>query len=205
MRFRIFSALLFLLPGCATSGVGAKDQAAFPLEPLVTPKTATLPVPVGVNPPTPFIVSPEGQPGSYPKPPSGSGVEPPPSRTSERRPECTPEIVPHLGGDALHNVCADKVPLNDFIGFDVLVNGKRFDALQLERSTLWEVKTDNFDTYTAALRKIVIEKQVVELKRERDLAVACGFSFSVGVRSAAHAEALRKEDRSLNIVIMNWC
>ncbi|MCY1017147.1 DUF6310 domain-containing protein [Pyxidicoccus sp. MSG2] len=130
---------------------------------------------------------------------------PPESAEQDRRPECAPRPVPHLGGDALHNTCADRVPQNDARGFDVLVNGKRFDALQLRARVLWEVKTDNFDTYPPELQEIVIAKQVKELRRERDLARACGFNFWVGVRSAEHRAALRDADRSLDIVVMDWC
>jgi hypothetical protein len=125
--------------------------------------------------------------------------------TSERRPECVPEIKPHLGGDALHNACADKVPQNSFRGFDVLVNGKRFDAMQLGAGVLWEVKTDSFDSYTSALQKIVIGKQAAELRRENELAMACGLYFSVGVRSAAHKAALLTQEPTLHIVVMDWC
>ncbi|WP_370644252.1 DUF6310 domain-containing protein [Myxococcus sp. RHSTA-1-4] len=70
---------------------------------------------------------------------------------------------------------------------------------------LWEVKTDNFDTYPPDLRDIVIKKQVKELQRERALAAACGFRFQVGVRSAAHKAALEREDRRLDVAVMDWC
>jgi hypothetical protein len=72
---------------------------------------------------------------------------------------------------------------------------------------LWEVKTDNFDTYPHDLRRIVIENQVLELQRERELARACGFDFRVGVRSAAHKAALERADPELEgiIVVMDWC
>ncbi|RKH34651.1 hypothetical protein D7Y13_12735 [Corallococcus praedator] len=131
---------------------------------------------------------------------------PPPSpEPHERRLECTPRPVPHLGGDALHNLCADKVPKNEFPGSDVLVNGKRFDALQLRQRLLWEVKTDNFDTYPTFLRTQVIENQLPELQRERTLAKACGFDFRIGVSSAAHRDALRDRDITLNVVVMDWC
>ncbi|MBE4748924.1 hypothetical protein G4177_12205 [Corallococcus sp. ZKHCc1 1396] len=140
---------------------------------------------------------------------SGQDVFPPgpPSfqEPRERRPECTPQPVPHLGGDALHNQCADKVPQNAFPGSDVLVNGKRFDALQLHSRLLWEVKTDNFDLYTPALKRISIAKQVSELRRERELAKDCGYDFVVGVRSAAHRTALLAQINNLNIIIMDWC
>jgi hypothetical protein len=89
----------------------------------------------------------------------------------------------------------------------VFVNGKDFDALQLATRTLWEVKTDNFDTYPPDLREIVVESQVEELRDERALALACGFSFRVGVRSPAHKAALERAARDLRglIVVMEWC
>jgi translation elongation factor EF-4 len=87
----------------------------------------------------------------------------------------------------------------------VFVNGKNFDALQLATRTLWEVKTDNFDTYPPDLQRIVLEDQVPELQYERALALACGFNFRVGVRSAAHKAALESLDRNLDIVVMEWC
>jgi hypothetical protein len=165
----------------------------------------TVPAPVGLSPPVPIGVVPEALPDPRPRRSSKEDKEPAPALTSERPPDCVPQLVPHLGGDVLHNKCADRVPQNGASGFDVLVNGKRFDALQPAVRALWEVKTDNFDTYTVTLRKIVIDKQVPELQRERELASACGFDFLVGVRSSAHQAALLKQDASLKIVVMDWC
>ncbi len=128
--------------------------------------------------------------------------------TERDRPRCEPEPVPyHLGGNKLHDTCADRIPNNSFPGGDVFVNGKNFDALQLATRTLWEVKTDNFDTYPPDLRRIVLEDQVPELLHERALALACGFDFKVGVRSAAHKAALEFADPRLKglIVVMHWC
>jgi hypothetical protein len=140
--------------------------------------------------------------------PSGQGWPPltPPGPTERARaPDCTPRPVPHLGGDALHNICADRIPQNAFPGSDVLVNGKNFDALQFRARVLWEVKTDNFEKYTADLQDIVIDKQVIELRRERELARACGFDFRVGVRSPLHRAALLEVEPNLDIVVMEWC
>jgi hypothetical protein len=113
----------------------------------------------------------------------------------------------HFGGNKLHDTCADRIPNNSFPGGDVFVNGKNFDALQLATHTLWEVKTDNFDTYPRDLRGFVIRDQVPKLLIERDLARACGFDFRVGVRSAAHKAALESVEPELEglIVIMDWC
>jgi hypothetical protein len=115
--------------------------------------------------------------------------------------------VPPKGGHDGHNECADNVPFNAFRGANALVNGIAYDALQLPARILWEVKTDNFDTYTEALRGFVIEDQVAKMRRERDFARACGFDFRVGVRSEAHKEALEEAARDLRglIVVMDWC
>jgi hypothetical protein len=156
--------------------------------------------------------APAPQPLAEPRPkpePAGEDWFPPvpPEPPQRERPECAPQPVPHRGGDDLHDQCADRVPQNGFPGWDVLVNGKQFDALQLGTRVLWEIKTDNFDTYSAYLRRTVPEQQAVELRRERDLARACGFDFRVGVRSAAHKVALEFADPKLEgiIVVMDWC
>ncbi|NNC21945.1 hypothetical protein HRD49_36195 [Corallococcus exiguus] len=143
---------------------------------------------------------------------SGQDWFPPPGPPSsaeprERRPECIPKRVPPKGGHPLHNRCADGIPGNTFRGANALVNGKAYDGLQSAFRTLWEVKTDNFDTYSAFLRRTVPEKQLMEMRHERDLARACGFDFRVGVRSAAHQEALEIADPDLEgtIILMEWC
>jgi hypothetical protein len=119
----------------------------------------------------------------------------------ERRPECRPVPVPHAGEDAPHNECADTFPPNRYPGNDVLVGGKRFDALQVGARVLWEIKTYQFDTYSDFLRDRVIDDQVEEFQEDRDIAAACGYSFVIGVSSAAHKEALLRQDPSLRIVV----
>jgi hypothetical protein len=47
--------------------------------------------------------------------------------------------------------------------------------------------------------------KIPEIRREKILAEACGYKFVVGVRSPAHKEALLALDRSLEIVVMDWC
>ncbi|RKG79739.1 hypothetical protein D7W79_09680 [Corallococcus exercitus] len=136
--------------------------------------------------------------------PAGQGWKPPVppvpvSRT--RRDSCEPVPVPHAGDDDPHNECADTFPPNRYPGHDVLVNGKRFDALQVGVRVLWEIKTYQFDTYSKFLRDRVIEEQVEEFQEDRDIAAACGYTFVVGVSSAAHKAALQREDPSLKIVV----
>jgi hypothetical protein len=126
---------------------------------------------------------------------------PAPPNTTEHSPECRPVPVPHAGEDAPHNDCADTFPPNRYPGMDVLVGGKRFDALQVGVRVLWEIKTHQFDTYSDFLRDQVLRDQVAELLEERDIAAACGYDFVVGVSSAAHKEALRALDPSLKIVV----
>lgn len=73
---------------------------------------------------------------------------------------------------------------------DVLVGGKHFDALQVGVRVLWEIKTDQFDTYSGFLRDQVIEDQVAEFREDREIARNCGYGFVAGVSSAAHKKAL---------------
>jgi hypothetical protein len=173
--------------------------------PQVKPVPETRPVPETA--PAPQKPSPKKRPKPEPRGPDFPPIGPI-DVTERDRPRCEPEPVPyHLGGNKLHDTCADRIPNNGFPGGDVFVNGKNFDALQLATRTLWEVKTDNFDTYTDDLQVIVVKSQVPKLRHERALALACGFDFHVGVRSEAHKEALEEEAPDLIglIVVMDWC
>jgi hypothetical protein len=146
-----------------------------------------------------------------PKPePQGPELPPlVPTETSERerRRRCEPQRVPHRGGHGPHNACADSVPDNDFSGWDALVNGKNFDALQLRTRTLWEIKTNDIETYNPFVRRVELDKQIEEARRERALAAACGFDFRIGVRSTEHREALEDAAPDLRglIEVMDWC
>jgi hypothetical protein len=84
---------------------------------------------------------------------------------------------------------------------DVFVGGERFDALQVGVRVLWEIKTHRFDTYNAYIRGQEIEKELEQLRKERDAARACGYDFVVGVSTQAHKDALLRRDRAFNIVV----
>ncbi|RKH50189.1 hypothetical protein D7Y23_14360 [Corallococcus sp. AB050B] len=133
-------------------------------------------------------------------PPVPPGLEP-----RDRPPECTPRRIPPKGGHPLHNKCADNIPANAFRGANVLVNGKAFDALQPATRTLWEVKTNDIETYNPFIRQTELDKQVGEAQRERALAAACGYDFVIGVRSEAHKALLELADFTLKVVVMEWC
>ncbi len=124
----------------------------------------------------------------------------------EDDPRCKPIPLPrHRGGHDPHNECADKMPGNTFPGGDVFVNGKNFDALQLTKRTLWEVKTDDFDKHNRRSQQFFIEVKLPEIQRERRLAEECGYEFVLGVRSEAHKAALELADKTLEVVVMDWC
>ena len=123
----------------------------------------------------------------------------------EDDPRCKPVPVPHLGGHDPHNQCADLIPNNSFPGWDVFVNGKNFDAMQLATRTLWDVKTDDFDIHSPRSQAFFAKVKLPEIRREARLARECGYDFIVGVKSAAHKEALEKLDKTLTIVVMEWC
>ncbi|MCP3103124.1 DUF6310 domain-containing protein [Myxococcus sp. K15C18031901] len=180
-----------------------------------------LPAPIGLAPPVPLVIHPESatkQPSVVregdgmaasseepePRPArdgQGARTNPPPPVEASRRPECALQWVPHSGGDAVHDRCADAFPPNRFPGKDVLVHGKRFDALQVGANVLWEIKTDRFDGYSRFLRAKVVDTQVPELQRERAIALGCGYGFRVGVSSEAHRAALLVLDADLDIVV----
>jgi hypothetical protein len=123
----------------------------------------------------------------------------------EHRPECRPIPGPPRGGNDPHNACADKITGNSFPGFNVLVNGKHFDALVLATRTLWEVKTDNFDIHSPHSQRFFARVKLPEIRREKRLAEECGYQFVVGVKSPAHKAALLALDPDLTIVVMDWC
>jgi uncharacterized protein DUF6310 len=148
---------------------------------------------------------------AQPRPAKAAAREPSPQKqpasvlVEEDDPRCKPIPVKHLGGNDPHNKCADLMPNNSFPGWDVFVNGKNFDALQLATRTLWDVKTDAFDKHSPHSQRFFARMKLPELQREKRLAEACGYNFVVGVKSAAHKVALEKLDPNLNIEIMNWC
>jgi hypothetical protein len=126
---------------------------------------------------------------------------PPDTRERERSRRCEAIPVKHRGGDDAHNKCADEFPPNRYPGKDVLVNGKNFDALQVGVRVLWEIKTDQYDTYKPYLKKQVVRDQLKEFDEDRRLAEACGYVFKVGVSSEAHKKALEAADPSFDIVV----
>ena len=167
------------------------------------PVSVTKPVPE--TRPTPQEPSPKQRPRQERKGPDFPPLGPIETSERERRRKCEPLPMPHRGGDNEHNKCADKMPNNSFPGWDVFVNGKNFDALQLATRTLWEVKTDDFDIHSLHSQKFFAKVKLPEIQREKRLAEACGYNFAVGVRSAAHKAALLELDPELTIVVMDWC
>jgi hypothetical protein len=84
---------------------------------------------------------------------------------------------------------------------DVLVGGVRFDALQVGVRVLWEIKTHQFDSYNAFIRRREIEKELDQIEKEQDAAAACGYGYVIGVSAQAHKGALLEADSSLNVVV----
>jgi hypothetical protein len=140
-----------------------------------------------------------------PKPePQGEDRPPPlpPEPTDrERDRKCEAIPVPHSGGNKAHNRCADWYPPNRWPGKDAHVDGKNFDALQVGVRVLWELKVEYFDEYSDFLKGITVKKEVKEFRAYRATALACGYTFKVGVISEAHKAALLDEDDSFDIVV----
>lgn len=84
---------------------------------------------------------------------------------------------------------------------DVLVGGVSFDALQLGARVLWEIKTHRFDTYPDFIQEQEIEKELMQLRKQRAAAQACGYEYIIGVSTQAHKDALLAIERSLDIVV----
>ncbi|NOK08093.1 hypothetical protein HNS30_03450 [Corallococcus exercitus] len=142
---------------------------------------------------------PEAEPG-----PAGQDWQPPVppvpvDRT--RHASCEPVPVPRASKDVPHNECADRVPPNRYPGMDVSVNGIRFDALQVGVRVLWEIKTHQFDSYRVFIQDREIEKELKQLDKERDTALACGYDFVVGVSTDAHRVALLALDSTFKVVV----
>jgi hypothetical protein len=143
--------------------------------------------------------------------PEGEGRPPPltPEPTDrERNRRC--EVIPkkHRGGDKAHNDCADRYPPNRYPGMDAVVDGKAFDALQAGVRVLWEIKTDEFGTYTEFLKKQVVADQLEEFEEESRIALACGYEFTVGVSTEEHKASLMAalEEAGLRIrIVVTGC
>ena len=167
--------------------------------PEVRPAPETLPVPETA--PAPQKPSPKKRPKPEPKGPDFPPVGPTDISERERRRRCEPIPEPHAGEDDAHNKCADRFPPNRYPGMDVLVGGVSFDALQVGVRVLWEIKTHRFDTYPDFIQKREIEKELKQLRKQRDAAAACGYGFVVGVSTEEHKEALEFQAPELKIVV----
>jgi hypothetical protein len=92
--------------------------------------------------------------------------------------QCNPLPVPRRGGDKIHDDCANAVPGNEFVGFDVCVafggKTKNFDAKS--GPVLWEVKTYNMNNQKAPF--FIIQKDVADAAgRASPIARSCGYSY----------------------------
>jgi hypothetical protein len=173
--------------------------------PPTLPVPETRPVPEARPVPETKPVPQEPQKKRRPKPePAGEDWPPPlPPEPTDRERDRRCEVIPekHRGGDKAHNDCADWYPPNRYPGKDAVVDGKGFDALQVGVRVLWEIKTEEFDGYSDFLKKITVKKEIKEFTEYRDIALACGYAFKVGVISEAHKAALLEKDDSFDIVV----
>lgn len=113
--------------------------------------------------------------------------------------KCVPKpVCPHWGEDTLHNTCADKVLLNEFPKCDALVKNKLFDAKF--GNTLYEVKTDDWDTYSEPLKQFTLKQQVKTAHHEYGIAQSCGYDFEFVVGDAEQATVLTEAVKPLDVV-----
>lgn len=83
-------------------------------------------------------------------------------------------------------------------GCDVLVNNKLFDAKV--GNTLYEVKTDDWDTYAAPLQEFALEHHVETARYEYGIAQSCGYDFEFVVGDAELATVLAEAVKPLDVV-----
>ncbi|MET0404870.1 MAG: DUF6310 domain-containing protein, partial [Cystobacter sp.] len=164
-------------------------------------RPVTVPRPVPVTKTAPPKPSPGQKSKPDPKGPDFPPVGPTEVTERERRRRCEPIPVPHEGKDDAHDRCADQFPPNRYPGMDVLVDGVSFDALQVGVRVLWEIKTHRFDTYPDFVQDREIEKEMVQMNKQRRAAAACGYDFVVGVSTKEHKEALEFQAPELKIVV----
>ncbi|MCY1020835.1 DUF6310 domain-containing protein [Pyxidicoccus sp. MSG2] len=101
-----------------------------------------------------------------------------------RNPCCTVKPVPHLGGDPVHDLCADLIGPNDHPGMDAHVDGRNFDAVT-DNAVLWEVKTYNLANCTTSFcQTVLLPRWVAEtnaqLQADLQLAHRCGYMMAFG-------------------------
>ncbi|MBF5043867.1 transglutaminase domain-containing protein [Aggregicoccus sp. 17bor-14] len=114
---------------------------------------------------------------------------------AEPRVCCIPKPVPHLGGNLVHNMCADVVPPNDYPGNDARVDGKNFDAFNALERSLWEAKTYNPANCTSKfcqekLQPMWYAADLAELASERAIAHKCEYSFGLAAGDNGYALAM---------------
>ena len=211
-----FGLCVFMAPEIAVGAVvvtgvvvaGYLLEKALHASELRRGRPETRPVPEPRPVPATKTASPKPSPGQKSKPEPKGPDFPPVGPTEvaerERRHRCEPVPEPHEGKDDAHNRCADQFPPNRYPGMDVIVDGVSFDALQVGVPVLWEIKTHRFDTYPDYIRNREIEKELEQLHKERDAALACRYRFVVGVSTQAHKDALLTVDPSL-IVVVTGC
>lgn len=117
----------------------------------------------------------------------------------ERREECIPKPrCPHKGEDTWHDYCADIVLGNEFPTCDVVVKGRGFDALS--GSTLYEVKTDDWDIYADFLTDETLNVHTETAQGDIIIARACGYNYEFVVGDAKLATELSKRLAPLDVV-----
>ena len=103
---------------------------------------------------------------------------------------CTVKPVPHIGGDPIHNACADFLPPNDYPGMAARVDGINFDAVSGGGEVLWEIKTNNLAASNAFVQMMILSRMRVELEEEQRTAFQCGYGFSLGAGDPAIIAAM---------------
>jgi hypothetical protein len=96
----------------------------------------------------------------------------------------------HLGGDEVHNTCADNIG-NDYPGSDYLVvtpegTTRAFDLAKLPE--VGEVKTGKLSYYSEELANRTIQQYAEQSRADQVIAERCGLSFTLYIADPAAVE-----------------
>lgn len=151
-----------------------------PIAPTTPAPTDVIEPDVQTAPDGPLAPGPEGAPLSPDKDPCDIVV-----------------TCPHLGGDPVHNACADSVSDPQFRGCDVYMNGKHYDAANEATRTMWEIKTTRYSDpkYNKYTRMFETDKQVKSSAADAEAAARCGWDYILSVSDQLNFEMLEASNR----------
>jgi hypothetical protein len=111
----------------------------------------------------------------------------------------------HLGGDDVHNACADGIG-NDFPGSDYLVvtpdgASRAFDLARLP--DVGEVKTGKLSYYSQQLAERAIADYATQARSDQQIAERCGLTYTLYIADPAAAEFFAQKLEGVHVEFAN--